>query len=181
MTSAGLFTAAMPCAIVNVLPDPVTPSSTCERSPRRSPSTSCAMAVGWSPRSSKSVSRVKRSEVDDIDEQVRSPDATTYGRVPTRQRGLPRSDRRLPVSADLLGRVVAGPRAHFDVLQIGPRHLDFHLAETAVGRSVRRHIADRVARQQLVEDLCVDGVNLLGGAWKKRIAAGLARDLGDLH
>ena len=44
------------CAIVNVLPEPVTPSSTWALSPRRRPSTSWSIACGWSPRSSKSVS-----------------------------------------------------------------------------------------------------------------------------
>ena len=34
MTSAGRFTRASTCAIVNVLPDPVTPSRTCALSPR---------------------------------------------------------------------------------------------------------------------------------------------------
>ena len=36
-------------AIVNVLPEPVTPSSTCSSSPRRTPSVSLRMASGWSP------------------------------------------------------------------------------------------------------------------------------------
>src|SRR5690606_29865059 len=63
MTSAGRLTRASTCAIVNVLPEPVTPSSTCALSPRRSPSTSWPMACGWSPRSSKSVTRLKRSDM----------------------------------------------------------------------------------------------------------------------
>ena len=39
----------MTFAIVNVLPEPVTPSSTCALAPARKPSTSFAIAAGWSP------------------------------------------------------------------------------------------------------------------------------------
>src|SRR5215471_16038426 len=56
----------MHCAIVNVLPDPVTPSRTCDLSPRFSPSTSSSIARAWSPRSSKSVTRLKRSYFEDM-------------------------------------------------------------------------------------------------------------------
>ena len=44
MTSVGRFTCAIVCAIVKVLPEPVTPSSTWCVSPRSSPSTSSPMA-----------------------------------------------------------------------------------------------------------------------------------------
>ena len=37
------------CAIVNVLPEPVTPSRTWSRRPSASPRVSCSMARGWSP------------------------------------------------------------------------------------------------------------------------------------
>ena len=40
---------AMTFAIVKVLPLPVTPNRVWQRSPRSTPSTSCAMACGWSP------------------------------------------------------------------------------------------------------------------------------------
>ena len=49
MTSVGRFTSATTFAIVKVLPEPVTPSSTWCGSPRRSPAVSSAMARGWSP------------------------------------------------------------------------------------------------------------------------------------
>ena len=39
----------MTCAMVKVLPEPVTPSSTWSVSLLAEPSTSSAMAVGWSP------------------------------------------------------------------------------------------------------------------------------------
>src|SRR5262244_1910903 len=39
----------MTCAIVNVLPEPVTPSSTWSRSRRFSPATRSSIACGWSP------------------------------------------------------------------------------------------------------------------------------------
>ena len=39
----------MTLAIVKVLPEPVTPSSVCFARPLRAPSTSCAIAWGWSP------------------------------------------------------------------------------------------------------------------------------------
>ena len=70
---------ASTCAIVNVLPDPVTPSSTCARSPRVSPSTSWSIARGWSPRSSKSVSSSKavaRRQAHDSG-MSKSPDRTS--------------------------------------------------------------------------------------------------------
>ena len=55
------LTRAMTCAMVNVLPEPVTPSRTCAGSPRSSPSVSSRMARAWSPLSSKSETRRKRS------------------------------------------------------------------------------------------------------------------------
>ena len=36
-------------AMVKVLPEPVTPNRVCAGVPLRTPSTSCAMAEGWSP------------------------------------------------------------------------------------------------------------------------------------
>src|SRR3979490_2163699 len=51
---AGRCVASITCAIVKVLPEPVTPSSTCERSWRLTPSTSSAIARGWSPSGLKS-------------------------------------------------------------------------------------------------------------------------------
>ncbi len=47
--SVGRFTASMTLAMVNVLPEPVTPSRICSWSPRSSPSVSWRMASGWSP------------------------------------------------------------------------------------------------------------------------------------
>ena len=49
MTNAGRPSSAMRLAMVKVLPDPVTPSRVWKRSPRRTPSTSLAIASGWSP------------------------------------------------------------------------------------------------------------------------------------
>ena len=47
--SVGLLMLAMTLAMVNVFPDPVTPSNVCAGSPSCTPSVSCAMASGWSP------------------------------------------------------------------------------------------------------------------------------------
>src|SRR4051794_41204551 len=47
--SAGRCVASITFAIVKVLPEPVTPSSTCVRSWRFTPSTSSLIACGWSP------------------------------------------------------------------------------------------------------------------------------------
>ena len=47
--SAGRCVASITCAIVKVLPEPVTPSSTWVRSWRLTPSTRSAIACGWSP------------------------------------------------------------------------------------------------------------------------------------
>ena len=52
--SVGRCTCSIVQAIVADLPDPVMPSSVWKRSPRRSPSLSAAMAVGWSPAAPKS-------------------------------------------------------------------------------------------------------------------------------
>ena len=49
ITKVGRFTASITLAIVNVLPLPVTPKSTCVRSPQRTPSVKDAIAWGWSP------------------------------------------------------------------------------------------------------------------------------------
>jgi hypothetical protein len=49
MMRVGFPYAAMTFAMVNVLPEPVTPSSTWLLSPRASPSFSSRIARGWSP------------------------------------------------------------------------------------------------------------------------------------
>jgi len=46
---AGRCVASITLAMVKVLPEPVTPSSTCSRSPASAWATSSAMAEGWSP------------------------------------------------------------------------------------------------------------------------------------
>ena len=48
-TSVGLFSAAMTCEAVNVLPVPVAPRRTCAALPSRKPLTIFSMACGWSP------------------------------------------------------------------------------------------------------------------------------------
>jgi hypothetical protein len=48
-TIAGRPSCAMTFAIVNVLPEPVTPSSVWKLRPSWMPSTSFTIAVGWSP------------------------------------------------------------------------------------------------------------------------------------
>ncbi len=57
---AGRWVASITWAMVKVLPDPVTPSSTCVRSLRLTPSTSSAIAWGWSPFGAKSDLMTKR-------------------------------------------------------------------------------------------------------------------------
>jgi small conductance mechanosensitive channel len=54
ITSVGFCTFSMTCAIVNVLPVPVAPSSVSRSSPDAMPSASRSTAVGWSPDGSKS-------------------------------------------------------------------------------------------------------------------------------
>ena len=55
MISAGRCKVSITLAMVNVLPEPVTPRSTWLTSPfSPMPSTSSRMAVGWSPEGSKS-------------------------------------------------------------------------------------------------------------------------------
>ena len=46
---AGRLVRLITCAMVNVLPEPVTPSSTWSRSYSPTPATSASIAVGWSP------------------------------------------------------------------------------------------------------------------------------------
>ena len=48
-TSVGRWTFSMTLAIVNVLPEPVTPSKTCSSRPIFTPCASFSMASGWSP------------------------------------------------------------------------------------------------------------------------------------
>ena len=47
--NVGLPTFAITLAMVNVLPEPVTPSRTCAGTPSCTPSVSCLIACGWSP------------------------------------------------------------------------------------------------------------------------------------
>src|SRR5262245_57182439 len=56
----------MHCAMVNVFPDPVTPSSTWDLSPRFNPSTSSSMARAWSPPSSKAGTSLNWSYLEAI-------------------------------------------------------------------------------------------------------------------
>ncbi len=65
-TSAGRFVRAITCAIVNVFPEPVTPSRTWSRSCWFTPSTSAAMASGWSPLGSNSETMSKRMPPSDF-------------------------------------------------------------------------------------------------------------------
>ncbi len=53
-TRAGRWVASITLAMVKVLPEPVTPSSTWSRSLALTPATSSAMAAGWSPLGSNS-------------------------------------------------------------------------------------------------------------------------------
>ncbi len=59
-TSAGRCNSSITLAIVKVLPEPVTPSSTCVCSPSRALAVSSAIAVGWSPDGSYSETSSKR-------------------------------------------------------------------------------------------------------------------------
>ena len=56
----GRCTASITLAMVKVLPEPVTPSSTWSRSFPCSPATSSLMAPGWSPFGSKGETTLKR-------------------------------------------------------------------------------------------------------------------------
>ena len=71
----------MTLAIVNVLPEPVTPSSTWLRSPRLSPSTSSGIARAWSPFSSKSETSLNLSYKEGI---VRRAISGTGGKFASR-------------------------------------------------------------------------------------------------
>ncbi len=57
---------AITCAMVNVLPEPVTPSSTWSRSCWPTPATSSVIAAGWSPLGSNSLTSSKRMPPSDL-------------------------------------------------------------------------------------------------------------------
>ena len=63
---AGRWVRAITCAMVKVLPEPVTPSSTWSRSWASAPFTSSSMAVGWSPRGSNCETSWKRMPPSDF-------------------------------------------------------------------------------------------------------------------
>src|SRR6188472_758253 len=144
MTSAGGFTSANTCAMVNVLPEPVTPSRTWLLSPRRRASVSCAMARGWSPRNSKSDSRLKRSPTAGSGTDIANLRCYRTPSAPCRD-----------------GRQVAGAGADLCGLVFRGRQLDLDLAELAVGLRVRGHVADRVAGADFIEDPRVNFVQFL--------------------
>src|SRR6185369_7480979 len=127
MTSVGRFTRAMHCAIVNVLPEPVTPSRTCDVSPRFNPSTSSSIARAWSPRNSKSVTRLKRSYFDAMKQKI----------VPQGEKGPGRG------SAGLFeGGEVARTCPETDVFQVFTQQLDLDRPPGAIGAQVGGLVAD---------------------------------------
>jgi hypothetical protein len=70
MTSVGLFTRAMACAIVKVLPEPVTPMSVWYFFPSAvTPAASLSIACGWSPSGLNGLTTSNRS-IGDTSEQV---------------------------------------------------------------------------------------------------------------
>src|SRR3954454_7057851 len=100
----------MVCAIVYVLPEPVTTSSVWWRRPRESPSTSLSMACGWSPVGSNGATRLKsgtlRSYHSDEAERERLFDAPG----PRIGEGSGRLDPKVPRCGDDWGMPAAGTR-----------------------------------------------------------------------
>ena len=74
-TSAGTSSWAMTLAMVKVLPDPVTPSRVCQRSPLPAALTSSAMAAGWSP-----VGVERRDEIEQSHDRPQRPPAAASSR-----------------------------------------------------------------------------------------------------
>src|SRR6185295_19815219 len=108
----------MVCAIVKVLPEPVTPSRTWCLSPRSSPVTSSPIARSWSPASEKSETRLKRSYKEGI--------RTHHG---TRGWGWGLGGQVLPLE----GGEIAFAGTHTQVPAVLARHLDLDLAPGAIG------------------------------------------------
>src|SRR5574338_1685384 len=168
MTSVGRFTRAMHCAIVNVLPDPVTPRSTCALSPRSSPSTSSSMARAWSPRSSKSDTSLNWSYLDAMASgvQTRPPEGTTiHDRTIGRGwRGRARHAGGGAQSAAgtlLVGPEIPGAGTKLGALRVRSFEPDLDLAPRAIGPQIRRVVPDAVAGGDLAQDVLVDLVELL--------------------
>src|SRR5262249_10037873 len=172
MTSVGRFTRVMVCAMLNVLPEPVTPSRTCALSPRFSPSTSSSIARAWSPFSSKSVTRLKRSYFEAI-ELLSVPRPATHaaaspafvGRWTLRSCGLDSS------GDGLEGGEIPGTGAELDALE-RVEEPDLHAAPGAVGAGVGRDVTERIARGDFLADLVEDALEIPGGAGEERNAAG---------
>src|SRR5205823_12509637 len=78
--------------------------------------------------------------------------------------------RRLPVRSALDGSEVASSRSNFLIARVPNLHLNF--APGAVSFLVRGHIADRVLRADLGDDLLVHAVELLHRCGEERAAAG---------
>src|SRR4051812_31675285 len=155
----------MHCAIVKVFPEPVTPSRTCDLSPRFSPSTSSSIARAWSPRSSKSVTRLKRSYFDAMEQKI----------VP---QGVDRPN--LGSLGGFVGGEVAGARAQARALEVLAKQPDLHGSPGAVRSRVRRQVPQRVARGELLPDLLEYAVEILRDAGEVRLAAAQAADAFEL-
>src|SRR5262245_8198760 len=143
MTSAGRLTRDSTCAIVNVLPDPVTPSRTCDLSPRRRPSVSWSMARGCSPRRSNSLSSAKRSETVRMIGASPTPSCYYFS-----FRGIGGRAAGSAIASGGKRREVARSRANFGAFELWLGELDLDLVELAVGLRIAWYVAERVARRE---------------------------------
>src|SRR5580704_18214258 len=135
--------------MVNVLPDPVTPSSTWHLSPRRSPSTSSGIARAWSPRSSKSVTRLNLSKTEGIFRSAATDDRTTGVRFLVRGAGGLSTRREVALS-----------RPDDQTTEPRPSHRDDHSPPLPVVCRIGRDITERILCMHLVGDAAIHCVEL---------------------
>src|SRR6476469_3465877 len=95
------------------------------------------------------------------------------------QSGTSGSDDRRIVPLFAVRREIALARLDAEILGVRPPHFDLDLAPAAVGRRIRRHVADAVLRADLRDDLLVGLLDLFHLAWKERFSAALTGDLGE--
>src|SRR5687767_3359815 len=127
MTSVGRPKCLTTLATVIVFPDPVTPSSVWNRSPRTIPSDSSAIARGWSPAGAKGAWRSK--------DAGGMPEYSTFGISLVGARPLPLLSGQVLPPGDLRD-AFHPPRRLHDLLEVG-EVLDFH-EDGACGPAVDR-------------------------------------------
>src|SRR5438067_2777723 len=141
------------------------------------------MACDWSPSSVNSVTMLKLSYFEAIQQKIVPQLVIDEHRMANGEwrmvrRAAPNLLRRADGQESAgLGKagVIAASRAEADALQVVAQQLDLHAAPRAVGPRVSGDVAERIARRQLLADLVEHALEVFRDRGEKCLAAGCLR------